>query len=322
MNSVADIYFSLHGKNEFKVYYLLILMTLPSERFESDCRIHQLLHVILFTSLAAASVQDNVITCNFHDMENSNEYVCEIWNNSISDVEHHNITIGGTHLPGRHDDDVTFVDIIASNLPTIVPQLFTRFRNMIYFRTTNSRLTRLTPKAFINAENLIFIIITQSSPNNIPPLAFVGATTLFELNLFNNGIQTEDENAFIGMNSLNVIDFEWNDIRHLPVNTFRPLLRLRLVFLGNNKLYRLDGAMFANNHQLQQLSIPRNEIYAIGRNFLDSITEVRTFNLVGNLCVNGLFMFVSTAVIREALITCFDNYENSSESVDFSFNKI
>lgn len=127
------------------------------------------------------------------------------------------------------------------------------------------------------------------------------------------------ETAFTGLTELVSMYLYDNEIRELHINVFRPLTSLSLIYLSDNLLESLDGRIFEANTELQEIIFDRNQINAIGRNFLDTFQFLRVLYVSGNRCVDNRWHYgtenADLEVIREGLATCFDNFDRGEGGV-------
>lgn len=264
---------------------------------------------ILFI-LSAAIAQVVNINCNF--LITNNLYTCQINGALVPDNENAFFSIGGQHMPGFNNELVQRIQIVYSNIPFVIPQLFTTFPNVIDATMATVGLTRIQPNGFFMARNLRMLSITSNQfPVDVHANAFSGPSNLLILDLFGNNIQTVNETAFTGLSSLLQLYMEHNSLQELHSDVFTPLTSLEFLLLSDNQLERLSGRLFANNRELTNLQIARNQINSIGRNVLDDLTRLAIFDLTFNRCVDASWIIggaTTIDVVREGLNACFNNF--------------
>jgi hypothetical protein len=193
------------------------------------------LAALLSFSLSVTTAEDIEVNCRFGEL--NDVYTCNVMFVTIPDNLDANFIITGNHLTGRTNANVDRINILASNIPFIIPQLFTEFPNVKIFDNLSGSLLRIQSNAFANARNLRVVNIAGSRNfNTIEENAFAGAKNLLDLHLSSNGIQTIHENAFASLDSLKTLEMHGNQIRELPVNLFSPLRSLELVDLFLNRI--------------------------------------------------------------------------------------
>lgn len=264
---------------------------------------------LLFASIRAQEVNLN---CLFYT--EFNQYTCLITNVIVADNEHQNFFIGGNHSAGRSNNDVERVEVMFSQTPFVVTQLFTVFPNVINFQMNTAALTRFQPNAFVNARELTTVSIKRNNVHQVPSRLFSASTRLRSIDMHNNQIEVIHEDAFEGLASLQLLYLDQNRIRHLPANVFRSLRTLRTLFLQNNLIERLDGRLFAGTPSIFQVDIDNNQVNAVGETIVDGLNVLFVLSLEENLCVSQ-FWAISGAVtldtIRADLRNCFTNFKTT-----------
>lgn len=272
--------------------------------------------VIAFALFGASSVTA-VTTINCRFFMSVNEYTCTFPILTIPDNENLNITIGGLHQQGLGNDNVTRVEFLVANVPFIVTQIFTTFPNVNFFTIQNSGLTRIQSNAFTNARNLrTILIILNSQLRTIHENAFIGAPNLLDLNLRGNQIETIHESAFTGLSQVHTLRLHENRIHRLPVNVFSPFVGLGTFSLQDNSLESIDDRLFTNVQRLFQIDISRNQINAIGRNFLEVLPNLSVLSAWENRCVSGAWTIIDRENVRRALNDCFNNFPSVPDDND------
>lgn len=266
---------------------------------------------MLLVALAVFHVQSFEINCEFWRDTNNLDYVCEISSVSINMEDRRNITFGDKHLPGLSNHDVVAINIVYSEFPFIIPEMFLTFPNVRYLTIFNSKLQEIHQADFLNADCLENVLINGNNLKKISSAAFAGASNLRTLNIANNQIQTIDENAFVGLNHLEQLSFQNNEVREISLNIFRSLMRLQVVLIDSNNLKRLNGRILAYNPRVLIFYASGNKINAIGRTFPDFLFNIQHLNMLGNQCVSNFFLNTNSEAIRRGLVNCFNNYEDN-----------
>lgn len=239
-------------------------------------------------------------------------YSCQITGAVIADDVNQEITIGGQHLTDRSNADVRSVRIINSQIPFIVTQIFTTFPNVVELVVSNGGLIRVQPYAFANASRLFIASIRSNPLTDVQAYAFSGATSLEILDVFVNQLETIHSTAFNGLPLLTELMLDQNRLRSLDPATFNSLPNLEIIYLDENLIETLDGNIFANNPMLRTVSLGGNQINAVGREFLDSMANLRSLNMMNNRCVSSFWIVggvTSLETVRLALQTCFNNFD-------------
>lgn len=238
-------------------------------------------------------------------------YECEISGISIADDESHTFTFGGQHWPGHTNEDVTSVWVTNSNIPFVIPEIFSTFRNLEQI-LIRSRLQRIQSNAVVDARNLKrFIANFNHNLTTIHSKAFSGASNLVELLLNDNALSEIHENAFVGLSRLSNLECQRNRIRELPEGIFRHLRRLETVTFNINQIEVLNGNLFINSNQMRRVNFALNNIKAIERNFLSPFQVTYIMNLFVNQCVSTVLnlVLVPNATVQAILAPCYDNFD-------------
>lgn len=271
----------------------------------------QTLITVLVVQLITVQGQTVNLNCNFL-LLNDDTYVCRLSQITINDNQNANIVIGGTHVTGKNDNSVASIEIVNSNIPFIVPQLFTTFPNAYLFIVISGGLTRIQRNAFLNATNLRQISIHfEQRLSSIEENAFNGASNLNELDLGENRIENLHQASFNGLRALQRLFIDYNQIRQLHQATFSQLPLLKSIIMSRNQIESLDGRIFSNNPQITTIMISQNRINALGRNILDGLTRLKNFAAIQNVCVDNSWNLSLTAesieIVILALEPCFSN---------------
>lgn len=265
---------------------------------------------VLF-GLSAIRAENVNVHCVFRVI--ANLYTCNLDEITLSTGGNFNIVIGGQHLEGRTNNDVEVVNVLNSNVPFIIKELFTTFPNIDDLRILNGSLTEIKAGDFAYA-NKLRILNTRNNPKLtfVGVNAFTGASNLQSLILQVNQIANLDEGVFNGLSNLVYLSVEDTLIYDIPANIFSSLTKLQYVSMSNNQLSSLDGKLFANNPEMFMMMFANNHIKSIGRQFLDNLNGLKGLNLQGNSCVNQFFsidIIRTIKYIKEGLSQCFDNFD-------------
>lgn len=266
--------------------------------------------VILLGLTFVDSQAVTTLNCEFVN-SNVSRYTCRISGVSIPDDENIEVVIAGRHQANFTDKDVEGIELFSSNIPFIVPQLFTTFPNVHHMIINRGGLVRIQPKAFFSAFNLQTLIIMNEQLSTLDEFAFNGAFGLEILDIWQCQLQNISENTFENLPSLRLVHLERNQLSELPKNVFAPISNLETVLISRNNLSSLPNELFANNQRLTRVGVSNNRISSIGRNFLDNMKSLRRFDANGNVCVDDAWIVddvnVTVGNIRDGLSECFAN---------------
>lgn len=265
---------------------------------------------VLLIGLSTVDSQNtSSLNCNFVLIDGV--YTCRISSASTSNDENAVIEITGSHQPGQSDEDVEVVEIFSSNIPFIVTQLFTTFGKVRSLFINRGGLVKIQANAFATASDLKTVTLMNNNLEIINEYAFNGAYGLEKLDIWQCQLKEINENAFRDLPSLRTLKLDRNQIQQLPLRVFSYLSNLETVTLSRNLLTSLPSEILSNNQRLSRVSVAHNQLNSIGRNFLDEMKSLRSFNAVGNLCIDDSWNIdgdVSLDDVRSGLSDCFDNY--------------
>lgn len=254
------------------------------------------------------------IRCDFDflNMNDDYRYGCLLTDVELYD-ESSQVAIGGFHIFPNTNNEVIFLRIQLSHTPFIIRELFTTFPNLEGLEVIFSSLQRINSDSFAYAGNLRYINIRNNPIRRLEANVFQNATNLEQLFLWwNTELDFLSEYAFSGLEKLNELHLVSSSIPYIQPQTFRPLVSLRFLELGQNRLDLIDSRWFSTNRQLGQLMMNSNDVSAIHPSLLD-LPELSALFLEGNICVSDVFFIndiASREMARSALRPCFDNYPN------------
>lgn len=248
------------------------------------------------------------VECNF--IIDWGRYTCELTSISIENDVTLSFAVGGEHAVNRTNEDVRGVLIQDAEVPFVFKELFETFPNIEQLSVFRGGLRTFQKNAFFKASKLERIEIRYNNITDIYPYAFIGATYVNALRLSENSIKTLHRHALVGLSNLYSLSINNNLIEEIPADFFRPAIRLRSLFAGDNNLNSLNGNTFLRKYQIDQVSFPRSNINKIERTFMENLNLISALNFLGNQCVNRLFVLSSTPVqaVVEALEPCFQNF--------------
>lgn len=272
----------------------------------------QIAAVLIAFGLSSSNAQDPNVFCNFILLDQFPfPYTCQMIGLSIFDDENLPIVLGGNHLPGRGHNDVTYVEIMNSDVPFIITQFFTTFPNLEMFAVFSGGLTRIQSRAFSNAFNLRFVaIIFNQGLRTVHANAFDGAANIEFLDLSENGIDALHDDSFNGAPQIRTLFLDVNAIINLPPNVFRSLPALDELSVADNAIESLDGRLLENSPQMFDLNFSGNQINAVGRTFFDAFNSNILFSIDfrHNLCIsNSWGGWISLDDVRRDMEQCFAN---------------
>ncbi|XP_046395342.1 uncharacterized protein LOC124162751 [Ischnura elegans] len=118
----------------------------------------------------------------------------------------------------------------------------------------------------------------------LPANAFrtVNLVNLHKVFLKNCHIERLDRDAFSGLEILIELDLTGNRIKTILPGTFRDNIRLRLLFIGENPIKKLDDGLFQNLTFLQTVDASQCQITHIGHKTFINVPNLQHLKLEGN----------------------------------------
>lgn len=222
-----------------------------------------------------------------------------------------NVTFTGTHANNRTDSDVTDVEILFSNTPFIIHQLFTTFPNLVRLDIYSSNLETIIipPEA-----QLLRLGVDANKLLRIESDSLRNQTQLLYFSASRNQITAIDEDVFEDLHSLENLVLNDNRIQELTPRTLAPLTRAYSINFERNLLTTIDEGIFSLNTNLQYLLLQYNQIDKIHpRTFSDLRNNLVFVNLYENQCVSRSFSLNSQddlewMTINNLLQRCFSNF--------------
>lgn len=240
------------------------------------------------------------------------EYICYLIDIEVLNPSA-NVTITGQHIGDRTNDDVDMVDIISSNTPFMIPQIFTTFPNIMDLAIENSNLQSINIPENVQ---LVWIFLFENNISRIDAGTVTGLANQRRLNFLylpSNLIQDVDEDAFVGLGNLSALVLLDNQITQIKNRTLAPLINAVRIDYELNLLTIIEEDTFAWNSNIQSIGLHNNQIIAISPKFLASQREssLSIISLDNNNCINETFSVESEdgwIFLNNELRDCFHNF--------------
>ncbi|XP_078065613.1 leucine-rich repeats and immunoglobulin-like domains protein 1 isoform X3 [Mustelus asterias] len=130
-----------------------------------------------------------------------------------------------------------------------------RIRNLSY-----NRLTSIDPSVFTELPNLREVQLDHNELTAIPEMGSASAHLVF-LHLHHNKIRSVEANRLRFYESLETLDLTYNEITEIRNNCFPRQLKIKDLYLGNNRISILEPGTFDNlSSTLQVLRLSKNRI--------------------------------------------------------------
>lgn len=257
-------------------------------------------------------------TCTF-EIDDRGLYTCTIINQIILD-EQSMLPVGGIHLPGYGNEDVTLFTssdyAIIAVFPSLIIDTFANLEEVNIVGGMNYLQSSIT-----SCQHLERLILFG---NRIPSFGggifrnCFGITSMF---LRLNGIELIEDNAFDGLTRLQNLTLTDNGIRSLNSRVFEPLTSLLHLELNGNDIEVLGPAVFALSPLLETIDLSRNWIRTVHQDAFINLQNLHTLQIGRNLeevpiftTLNRLeFLSLSHNNIRHVSADSFKNVSNLRE---------
>lgn len=207
-------------------------------------------------SYTSAQTVDVECTFDFYDV-----YVCHLSGFNLAPEATLNIITD--HEDGFTDEDIGRVYIFDSNVSYVPNVIFTKFPNLQRLTMNTVGLETIPAGAFEGATHLYLFSAMFNQLTHLVDGAFRGLENITEIDLGFNNISVVEENAFEGLANLEILDFNENLLTsETLIGRFTPLVNLRSLYLGGNRLGSLPAHFFAL-YNLRFLFVYNNQITSI-----------------------------------------------------------
>ncbi|KAJ8259764.1 hypothetical protein GJAV_G00173140 [Gymnothorax javanicus] len=130
----------------------------------------------------------------------------------------------------------------------------------VYLNLSHNKLTAIDAAALANLPNLREVRLGHNAMTTFPSFG-AASSKIVSLYLDHNKIHSIDETLLKDFSSLETLDLNNNDISEIRSHSFPAGLRLKFLYLGNNKISQLEsGAFHSLSPTLQVLRLSRNRI--------------------------------------------------------------
>lgn len=261
---------------------------------------------MLAVAVNSSASQDSItLECQFIQTV-FGEYACRLLGIEVLNADQE-IIVGGEHVAGQTNDDVTVLQIRNSNTPFVVPQLFAAFPNLVEFDIQNSNLQVLRIPQGVSLE---YLTLYRNNMSRIENGTFIGQSKLEFIEAMDNRIEEIEEGGLEGLESLYGLMLIGNRIRTLP--SLHDVPNLMYLDLERNLIERIEDETFSRNPELISLYLEFNQINAVSTTFTRSFTSNLQFvNFQGNRCIDRTFQVrdqTDLIILNNALNPCFNNF--------------
>ncbi|KAF4518519.1 hypothetical protein B566_EDAN004263 [Ephemera danica] len=176
--------------------------------------------------------------------------------------------------------------LTGNRLRAIHSGAFSDLPALVTLELSDNRLTMLAPKAFMNLPSLGRLKLQFNELREFSLGSLYNVTSPYSsmmLNLSHNqitGLFPGDSGDIV---HAKVLDVSHNRVPEVPVNFLQGLAAsLRRLYLGYNRIQRLDDSAFGTLEHLQVLSLPHNGIQVIRRRAFHGVAGLQVLELHNN----------------------------------------
>lgn len=238
-DKLCNLINSEYSKRKQILRFLWLVSKWHQMRNSSSFRaIKMITFILISTLLSVVIAQQSSLSCNYALY--AGIYSCDLTINNPNGLN--NFTeIGGIHLEGHTDDDVTTVyrvSGVSTNVPSIICEQFTNLDSIeLYF----TGLIAIGDSDFAGCPRVTGLGLSANLISEISTNAFATLTELVYINLDTNSLTTLPENVFSNQRNLRNLDLSSNPFQDIPTGLFRPLENLQYLYLINVNIITINS---------------------------------------------------------------------------------
>lgn len=255
--------------------------------------------IILIVLLFGSSSIGQTLDCVFDDVTigATNYYACNL--NIYNTLGFDNFTtVGGEHLEGRTDADVTAILGRPASKTLNIPRILCSvFSNAVYLDYSWLEILSVGESELGSCEALQFIILRGNKIANVHVNAFANNPGLISINFDYNNLQTLSEGLFNNLVNLHTLELSNNPFTLIPGGLFHGLANLRRLHMESTKISELNPQWFTTLAGLHRLLVSNNLITGLSEDILSDLKELRFFDISGN----RLYDNIAPGVFRSSI---------------------
>lgn len=205
-------------------------------------------------------------------------YGCEVTNFEFSAGDE--LVVAGTHLAGRNDESVSFVEILNSTIEVVPQRFLITFPALERFHLQGVSISTLN--RLRNCENLRVLLLSFNRIEIVSADTFADCINLEVLHLQNNVISNVERWAFRELDRLEVLLLNNNLLETINPDLFTPVPNLIDLGLSDNSLSTLNSRTFTPTPLLETLRLANNYFSVLNVNILTNLTHLTSLLLNGN----------------------------------------
>ncbi|KAL7019595.1 hypothetical protein ACKWTF_011175 [Chironomus riparius] len=251
--------------------------------------------VLIFLFFKSSKVQ--ALDCVYSDVTIgvTNYYACNL--NIYNPLGFDNFTtVGGEHLEGRTDKDVTAILGRPTSKTLNIPRILCNvYSNAVYLDYSWLEILAIGESELRSCEGLEIILLRGNRIAEVHVNAFSNNLRLISINFDYNNLQTLPERLFSNLVNLHTIELSNNPFILIPGGLFNGLINLRRLHMESAKISELNPQWFITLVGLHRLLVSNNLITELPEDILFNLPELRFFDISGNRLYDniapGVFRF-------------------------------
>ncbi|XP_070495311.1 leucine-rich repeat-containing protein 15-like [Chironomus tepperi] len=242
------------------------------------------LKLLVLLSVLFGSTLGQSLTCTYSEAQviGQPRYICTLNIQNPTGLDDFT-EIGGTHLEGRTNADVTglYLEFVSRtiNFPRII---CSQFPNLEHINYSAMDVVEINENTFSGCQNLAWLRLWYNEIEVIHERAFASNTRLSYLDLDRNQLTTLPENVFLGLANLDELELSNNPFISIPSGLFNPLISLRALYLIQVRINSLNPDWFAPLGSLEVLSVYGNNITVWPENTFSRLSNLRALEISRN----------------------------------------
>jgi len=282
--------------------------------------------VIILIFLFFGSSIGQKLDCVYDDVTigSTNYYACNL--NIYNPLGFDNFTtVGGAHLEGRTDANVTAILGRPASKTLNIPRILcSMFSNAVYLDYSWLEILSVGEYELSSCRGLEFILFRGNKIADVHVNAFSNNLRLININFEYNNLQALPEGVFSNLINLHTLELSNNPFTLIPGGLFNGLVNLRRLHMESTRISELNPQWFSTLVGLHRLIVSNNLITELSEDILSSLPELRFFDISGNRLydniASGVFRFSTNLIhliLTETRITklnpqWFENLRNLS----------
>ncbi|CAO1415663.1 unnamed protein product [Diamesa serratosioi] len=220
-----------------------------------------------------------VVPARCHYYEHAERgYTCELSGANIRD-ESDIINISGSHIEGRNDDDVIYLNLEKSTFEVVPTNLCQKFYRISKIDMWNVGLKKLSEQSFTSCPNLISLGIGNNKLTKLPANAFKYLRLLNTLAVDGNPMVEIEKDAFNGLDNLKVMYMSYTKMTEIKEHTFAPLYKLEFIQLFHNQFDTIHPNAFTSLTKLWYLNLEKSNLKEIGPDVFKPLISLKELYL-------------------------------------------